>query len=202
MLSASNDRTWSETSAHDELAGRSESAKLDRFWLEFSAPIPWLGGAESDEGIEIFGRCFRRRCAESFEPVRKRKLVDEMRSDWDVSIRRACRVFLVDTSTYHYKSRRPGQAHLEQRIKEIRQTRVRYGYRYVHVLLRREGYYHGQNKTRRIYRELVCNCETKRPSDGSRPSCETIDIRQRDRTRLGLWTSCMTNSRQVGSFVC
>ena len=34
------------------------------------------------------------------KPVRKRKLVDEMRGDWDVSIRRACRVFLVDTSTY------------------------------------------------------------------------------------------------------
>ena len=34
----------------------SEPTKLDRFWLEFSAPIPWLGGAESDEGLEIFGR--------------------------------------------------------------------------------------------------------------------------------------------------
>jgi hypothetical protein len=34
----------------------SEAAKLDRFWLEFSAVIPWLGGAESDEGIEVFGR--------------------------------------------------------------------------------------------------------------------------------------------------
>ena len=60
------------------------------------------------------------------KPVRKRKLVDEMRGDWNVSIRRACRVFLVDTSTYHYKSRRLGQAALEQRIKEICQTRVRY----------------------------------------------------------------------------
>jgi hypothetical protein len=29
---------------------------LDRFWLEFSAVIPWLGGAESDEGLEVFGR--------------------------------------------------------------------------------------------------------------------------------------------------
>ena len=73
------------------------------------------------------------------KPVRKRKLVDEMRGDWDVSIRRACRVFLVDTSTY-----RPGQAALEQRIKEICQTRVRYGYRRVHVLLRREGWFLGQ----------------------------------------------------------
>jgi hypothetical protein len=33
----------------------SEPAKLDRFWLEFSAVIPWLGGAESNEGIEVFG---------------------------------------------------------------------------------------------------------------------------------------------------
>jgi putative transposase len=49
------------------------------------------------------------------KPVRRRKLVDEMRGDWDVSIRRACRVSLCDTSTCNYKSRRPGQAHLEQR---------------------------------------------------------------------------------------
>ena len=40
----------------------------------------------------------------------------------------------------------PGQAVLEQRIKEICQTRVRYGYRRIHVLLRREGCRHGQNK--------------------------------------------------------
>jgi transposase InsO family protein len=55
-----------------------------------------------------------------------------------VSIRRACRVLEVDTSTYHYKSRRPEQAALEQRIRDICQTRVRYGYQRIHVLLRRE----------------------------------------------------------------
>jgi hypothetical protein len=33
-----------------------------------------------------------------------------MLGEWDVSIRRACRVLEVDTSTYHYKSRRRGQA--------------------------------------------------------------------------------------------
>ena len=71
-------------------------------------------------------------------PARKRKLVDEVRGEWCVSIRRVCRVFLCDTSTYHYKSRRPEQAELELRIKDICQTRVRYGYRRVHVLLRRE----------------------------------------------------------------
>ena len=95
--------------------------------------------------------------------VRKRKLVDEMRGDWNVSIRRACHVFQLDTSTYHYKSRRRGQAPLEQRIREICQTRVRYGYRRVHVLLRREGWSLGQNKTRRIYRELGLQLRNKTP---------------------------------------
>jgi putative transposase len=97
------------------------------------------------------------------KPVRKRKLIDAMRGEWDVSIRRACGVFEMDTSTYHYKSRRPGQAALEQRIKEICQTRVRYGYRRIHVLLRREGWRHGQKKTRRIYRELGLQLRNKTP---------------------------------------
>jgi putative transposase len=96
-------------------------------------------------------------------PVRKRKLVDEARGEWGVSIRRACRVLLVDTSTYHYKSRRAGLAGLEQRIKEICQTRVRYGYRRVHVLLRREGWGINQKRTRRIYRELGLQLRNKTP---------------------------------------
>ena len=86
-----------------------------------------------------------------------------MRSEWGVSIRRTCRAFEVDTSTYHYKSRRPGQAHLEQRIREICQTRVRYRYRRVHVLLRREGFAINQEKTRRIYCELGLQLRNKPP---------------------------------------
>jgi putative transposase len=96
-------------------------------------------------------------------PVRKRKLVDEVRGEWGVSIRRACRVVELDTSTYHYKSRRPGQAELENRIKEICQTRVRYGYRRVHVLLCREGWRINQKKTRRIYRQLGLQLRNKTP---------------------------------------
>ena len=37
-------------------------------------------------------------------------------------------------------NRERGQAGLERRIKEICETCVRYGYRRVHVLLRREGW--------------------------------------------------------------
>jgi hypothetical protein len=56
-----------------------------------------------------------------------------------VSIRRACDCLRVATSLYHYKSKRGDQAALKKRMKEIAQTRVRFGYRRIHVLLRREG---------------------------------------------------------------
>ncbi|MCP1838428.1 hypothetical protein J2R78_001395 [Bradyrhizobium sp. USDA 4538] len=97
------------------------------------------------------------------KPGRKRKLVDEVCGGWQVSIRRACNALEFDRSTYHYKPGRSGQAALEQKIKEICHVRIRYGYRRVHVLLGREGWRHGQNKTRRIYRELGLQLRNKTP---------------------------------------
>ena len=66
-----------------------------------------------------------------------------------MSIRRAGAVLGGGRSTYHYLARRPPQAVLSQRIREIAETRVRYGYRRIHVLLRREGW---QVNVKRIYR--------------------------------------------------
>lgn len=83
--------------------------------------------------------------------------------DWGVSIRRACEALRFDTSSYHYKSRRAGQAGLELRIKEICETRVRYGYRRVHVLLRREGWRVNIKRARRVYNELGLQLRNKRP---------------------------------------
>jgi putative transposase len=63
----------------------------------------------------------------------------------NVLIRRAYKAFEVERSTYHYKPRRTDQAVLEARIKEICQTRVRYGYRRIHVMLQRDGWKVNQN---------------------------------------------------------
>ena len=86
-----------------------------------------------------------------------------MLSDWGVSIRRACSVIMFDPKTYRYKSRRPDQAALEQRIKDICQTRVRFGYRRVHVMLRRDGWEVNMKKTRRIYNALGLQLRNKHP---------------------------------------
>jgi hypothetical protein len=44
-------------------------------------------------------------------------------------------------ATYHYRFPRPRQAPLRTRIREIAETRMRYGYRRITVLLRREGWH-------------------------------------------------------------
>ena len=80
-----------------------------------------------------------------------------------MSIRRACGALEMDRSSYHYRSRRPGQAPLETRIKEICETRVRYGSRRVHVQLRREGWMINHTKTRRVYNELGMQLRNKTP---------------------------------------
>ena len=86
-----------------------------------------------------------------------------MCGEWQVSIRRACAVLEFDTSSYHYKSCRPDQAPLAARIKAICETRVRYGYRRVDVLLRREGWHVNQKRIRRIYNELGLQLRNKTP---------------------------------------
>ena len=68
-------------------------------------------------------------------------------------MRRGCTLIQFSRSLYHYKPRRSGQAVLRQRIKEIASVRVRYGYRRIHVLLRREGWQINHKRVHRLYRE-------------------------------------------------
>jgi putative transposase len=90
-------------------------------------------------------------------------MVDHVRAVWQVSIRRACQALPVERSTYHYRSKRTGQAILSKRIKEIAETRVRYGYRRVHVLLQREGWRVNVKRVYRIYREMGLQLRLKSP---------------------------------------
>lgn len=69
----------------------------------------------------------------------------------------------TDTSTYHYKGRRGDQAVLSERVREIAQTRVRYGYRRIHVLLCREGWRVNAKRVYRIYREQGLQLRNKVP---------------------------------------
>ena len=86
-----------------------------------------------------------------------------MTSVWGVSERRACRVLKAARSTQQYKSTRDDQASLKKRIKEIAETRVRYGYRRIHVLLRREGWVVNPKRIYRLYKEMGLQLRNKTP---------------------------------------
>lgn len=60
-----------------------------------------------------------------------------------MSERRSCAVLRFDRKTHRYRSVRGDQAPLRNRIKEIAAVRVRYGYRRIHVLLRRKRCFGG-----------------------------------------------------------
>ena len=85
-------------------------------------------------------------------PARGREMIDFVRASFRVSIRRACRTVPACRATYHYRSRRPEQAPLRKRIREIAETRMRYGYRRIAVLLRREGWHVNVKRVHRLYR--------------------------------------------------
>jgi putative transposase len=76
-------------------------------------------------------------------------MIDFVRDAFRVSIRKACRTC---RGTYHYRSRRTEQAPLMKRIREIAETRMRYGYRRIAVLLRREGWHVNVKRVHRLYR--------------------------------------------------
>jgi hypothetical protein len=83
---------------------------------------------------EMVGHRRARRHRVQLSPARRREMVDQVRVTWQVSMRRACAVLGAERSSYHYEARRRSQAALSKRIKEIAETRVRYGYRRIHVL--------------------------------------------------------------------
>jgi putative transposase len=97
------------------------------------------------------------------KPARARDLVEYLRTSYRISIRRACGALCFDRSTYHYKHRRPEQASLRKRIHELAESRVRYGYRRIHILLRREGWGINHKRTRRLYREEDLQLRRKTP---------------------------------------
>ena len=65
------------------------------------------------------------------------------------SERQALRMVSNSASFFRYRSTARDAGGLRLRIKEITDTRVHYGYRPVHVVLRREGY---QDNVKRVYR--------------------------------------------------
>lgn len=95
--------------------------------------------------------------------VRRKHVLPHVRAGWRVSERRACRILGVNRAALQYRSKRVDDPVLRTRINEIARVRVRYGYRRITVLLRREGWNVNHKRVRRIYREEGLAIRTKVP---------------------------------------
>ena len=86
-------------------------------------------------------------------PAAKREAVAHLRSAFELSERRVCRIIGCVRMTVRYHSRRPDDADLRQRLRALAHERRRFGYRRLHVLLRREGFQVNHKRLFRLYRE-------------------------------------------------
>jgi putative transposase len=86
-------------------------------------------------------------------PAAKREAVAHLRSAFELSERRVCRIIGCVRMTVRYHSRRQDDADLRQRLRALAHERRRFGYRRLHVLLRREGFQVNHKRLFRLYRE-------------------------------------------------
>jgi putative transposase len=96
------------------------------------------------------------------KPVQKRAAAHYFRVGFRVSERRACGLASVARSSYRYRSVAADQTALRLRLRDLAATRVRYGYRRLHVLLRREGWRVNHKRVSRLYREEGLGIRVKR----------------------------------------
>jgi putative transposase len=86
-------------------------------------------------------------------PAVRREAVAQVRVAFEVSERRACLVLGVDRTSVRYRSRRPDDAPLRVRLRELAVQRRRFGYRRLRILMIWEGLHMNHKKLRRLYRE-------------------------------------------------
>ena len=96
------------------------------------------------------------------KPAQKRAVVRYFRTGFRISERRACHLVGVARSSYRYRSQAADQTALRIRLRDLAATRVRYGYRRLHILLRREGWRINHKRVYRLYREEGLGIRVKR----------------------------------------
>ena len=77
----------------------------------------------------------------------------EIRQAYQLNELRACGLIGITRHSNRYQSRRDPQTELRVRLRDLASTRIRYGYRRLTVMLRREGWLVNTKRVYRLYRE-------------------------------------------------
>lgn len=122
-------------------------------------------------------------------PAVRRDAAAHLVEAYEMSERRACSAIGVDRSSVRYRNRRPDDAALRARRRELASERRRFGYRRLHVLLRYEGLVANRKRTQRLYREEGLTVRKRRGRKGA------------VRTRAPILTVAAPNPRWSVDFV-
>ena len=119
-----------------------------------------------------------------------------------MSERRACRLMGADRTSVRYRSTRPPDTVLRDRLKALAHERRRFGYRRLHVLLRREGHKANHKRIWRLYREERLNVRKRggrKRAIGLRAPI-VVPMRPNERWSLDFVSDQMTDGRRFRIF--
>lgn len=122
-------------------------------------------------------------------PAARREAVAHLEQGHEMSERRACSLIGADRSSVRYQHRRPDDTGLREALHEAAGKHRRFGYRRLHVILRRDGHVLNRKRTQRIYREeglMVRRRRSRKRALG---------------TRAPLVTEAVANARWSADFV-
>ena len=131
-------------------------------------------------------------------PAVKRDAVAHLKTAHEMSERRACRVLGCDRMSVRYRSRRPDDAALRERLCALARERRRFGYRRLLIFLRREGFMVNHKRLFRIYREerlMVRKRGGRKRALGTRAPM-MVPSRPNDRWSLDFVSDQLTSGRR------
>jgi putative transposase len=122
-------------------------------------------------------------------PAARREAVAHLEQGYEMSQRRACSLIGADRSSVRYRHRRPDDRELREVLRGAAEAHRRFGYRRLHVILRRDGHVLNHKRTQRLYREEALSVRRRRSRK------RAIGI------RAPLVTEAMANARWSVDFV-
>jgi putative transposase len=85
------------------------------------------------------------------KPTAFRRAVGMLQADFSLSQRRACAALGFARSSCQYRTQRAAPTELLERLRQLAARRPRFGYRRLHVMLRREGFLVNHKRIYRLY---------------------------------------------------
>lgn len=129
----------------------------------------------------------------------KREAVEILRKDYLVSLRRACGLVKMSTSSFYYRAKPREDEQLRSALKESAVRRKRWGYRMLTEVLRRQGYTDNHKRIYRVYREegLQVAVRRKRKTARWRGEKPAASLARNDRWSMDFVSDQLADGRKI-----